>query len=143
MNAKAIEFVNVSKHYDDAVALDNVNLNIEPGEICGFLGPNGAGKTTAIRLLFDLIRPTSGYVKVMGLDCQKQGIEARRKMSYMPGELRLYEDATGSDLIEIVGSMRSCSKRGYINHVCEVLSLDTTKKVGTYSKGHKQKLGLV
>jgi ABC-2 type transport system ATP-binding protein len=81
---QAIEFENVSKSYGSALALDGVSLSVAPGEICGFLGPNGAGKTTAIRLLFDLIRPSSGAARVLGFDCQRQGVEARRLMDIYP-----------------------------------------------------------
>ncbi|HLF76480.1 MAG TPA: ABC transporter ATP-binding protein [Dehalococcoidia bacterium] len=140
----AIELANVSKYYGNVLALDSVSLSVAQGEVCGFLGPNGAGKTTAIRLLFDLIRPSSGTARVLGLDCQREGLEARRQMGYLPGELRLYESYTGKQLISLFASIkRDPSCQSYAGELCERLELDAGQKVGSYSKGNKQKLGLI
>lgn len=76
-----------------------MNLSVKKGEIFGFLGPNGAGKTTTIRLLLDLIHPTSGSAKIFGLDSHKDSLEIRQRIGYIPGELNLYRDMKGSDLL--------------------------------------------
>ena len=144
MSRAAIEIDHVTKLYGDEMALDDVSLQVHAGQICGFLGPNGAGKTTAIRLLFDLIRPTSGSCSVLGFDCQTQGVEARRHMGYLPGELRLYDGYTGREMIELFAAMkRDAGSVGFALQVCDRLQLDPTRKAGSYSKGNKQKLGLV
>ncbi|HWO73277.1 MAG TPA: ATP-binding cassette domain-containing protein, partial [Dehalococcoidia bacterium] len=101
----AIEFEDVSKRYGRVLALDHVTFSVPEGAIFGFLGPNGAGKTTAIRLLFDLIRPTSGVVRVMGLDCQREGRRARGLMGYLPGDLRLYEGMRARQVLELFASL--------------------------------------
>jgi ABC-2 type transport system ATP-binding protein len=140
----AIELTNLSKRYTKALALDDVNLSVAEGEVCGFLGPNGAGKTTAIRLLFDLIRPTGGSARVLGLDCQSQGVEARKQMGYLPGELRLYDGYRGREIIDLFASIKSdTGSRRYAEQLCQRLELDITQKAGSLSKGNKQKLGLV
>jgi ABC-2 type transport system ATP-binding protein len=143
MQAAAIAFSDVSKRYGPVLALDRVSFTVPEGEIFGFLGPNGAGKTTAIRLLFDLIRPSSGTASVLGLDCQREGLRARALMGYLPGELSLYEGMRASRVIDLVASLRGSVNRGNVDELCERLALDPSRTVGTYSKGNKQKLGLI
>jgi ABC-2 type transport system ATP-binding protein len=141
---QAIELAHVSKLYGDALALDDVSLEVGPGEICGFLGPNGAGKTTTMRLLFDLIRPSAGCARILGYDCQKQGVEARRQMGYLAGELHLYEGYTGREVIELFASIkRDPASLHFASDLCDRLQLDASQKIGSYSKGNKQKAGLV
>src|SRR5690606_8536396 len=91
----AIETRGLTRVFGSQVALDHLDLRIERGEIFGFLGPNGAGKSTTIRLLLDLVRPTSGSASILGFDCQRETMEVRRRTSYLPGELRLYPGLTG------------------------------------------------
>jgi ABC-2 type transport system ATP-binding protein len=142
MQAAAIELSDISKWYGSVLALDHVTFTVGEGEIFGFLGPNGAGKTTAIRLLFDLIRPSGGSARVMGLDCQREGVQARSLMGYLPGELKLYESLRASRVIDLFASLRAGGRK-YANELCVRLGLDPSRTVGTYSKGNKQKLGLV
>jgi len=144
MDAPAIEFRRLVKDYGPNRALDGVDLSVRRGELLGFLGPNGAGKTTAIRILFDLIRPTSGAALVLGFDCQRQSVEARRLLGYLPGELSLYKNLTGQGTIDLFRSFRSqYVEDGFLNALLTRLDLDPTRAVGAYSKGNKQKLGLV
>jgi ABC-2 type transport system ATP-binding protein len=144
MDSPAIELIHLSKRYGHVQALDDVNLSIMPGQIVGFLGPNGAGKTTAIRILFDLIRPTTGQARVLGFDCQRDGLAARRSMAYLPGDLRLYEDLTGAELVALFASMRRRRPdEAYVRRLQERLALDLSRPVGSYSKGNKQKAGLL
>jgi beta-exotoxin I transport system ATP-binding protein len=140
----AIEFRDLSKDYGTVRALDGVSLSVEPGEIIGFLGPNGAGKSTSIRILFDLIRPTSGSAHVLGLDCQKDSLAARQHMGYLPGEMHLYEGLTGHQTIDYFATLRQ--KRpdsGFVDHLVASLDFDPSRQVGAYSKGNRQKLGLI
>jgi len=83
----------------------DVDLVVEAGQIFGFLGPNGAGKSTTIRLLLDLIRPTSGHARVLGLDTRRDRLAIDRRVSYVPGELSLYGDMTGSQLLTYLGNL--------------------------------------
>jgi ABC-2 type transport system ATP-binding protein len=144
MTEKAIQLLGVSKRYGQVQALDSVSFAVEQGQICGFLGPNGAGKTTAIRLLFDLIRPDAGEAKVLGFDCQADGIRARSDMGYLPGDLRLYENHSASQTLRFFAGVRgSPSVPAYAWELCERLSLDASQRISSLSKGNKQKLGLI
>jgi ABC-2 type transport system ATP-binding protein len=140
----AIEFRDLVKDYGSLRALEGINLRVERGQMFGFLGPNGAGKTTAIRCLLDLIRPTSGQALVLGLDCQKQSIEVRSRIGYLPGELNLYNSLTGEQTIKLfVGLRGDSTNESYVGELVERLSLDTSRSVASYSKGNRQKLGLI
>jgi len=140
----AIELRDLTKDYGSVRALDEVSLSVEPGEIIGFLGPNGAGKTTAIRVLFDLIRPTSGSALVLGLDCQKDSLAARQRMGYLSGEMHLYEGLTGSQTIDYFSGLRERrADAGFVDQLVASLDFDPTRRVGAYSKGNRQKLGLI
>lgn len=144
MRPAAIELRGVYKRYGPVLALDGVDLSIPQGQVVGFLGPNGAGKTTTIRILFDLIRPTAGSAAVLGFDCQRQGQEARARMGYLPGDLRLYENLSAWDLFRFfAGLRRPAADEAYVRRLCERLDLDPKDTVGRYSKGNKQKIGLI
>jgi ABC-2 type transport system ATP-binding protein len=143
-DAPAIELRALTKDYGRLRALDGVSLRVERGEVFGFLGPNGAGKTTAIRILFDLIRPTAGSASVLGIDCQRDSVEARRHTGYLPGEIRLYEGLTGGQTIEYFASLRGVApNHGFVQTLIERLNLDPARAVSSYSKGNRQKLGLI
>ena len=139
----AIELRALTKDYGSLRALDDVSLTVEPGEIFGFLGPNGAGKTTTIRLLFDLIRPTSGAAFVLGLDCRRQSVQAREHMGYLPGDFRIYEGLTGRQIIDYFGCMRGVMDDAFVRHLTDRLDLDASRVARMYSRGNRQKLGLV
>ena len=101
--ASVIEMRGLSKTYGSGsrkiLALDNLNLTVQPGEIFGYLGPNGAGKTTTIRLLLDLIRPSAGAATIFGMDVREKSVEIHRRLGFLPGELRLWEGRTGDQII--------------------------------------------
>ncbi|HEX5370829.1 MAG TPA: ABC transporter ATP-binding protein [Dehalococcoidia bacterium] len=140
----AIELHDLVKDYGSVRALDGLSLSIEQGEIFGFLGPNGAGKTTTIRIIFDLIRPTSGSARILGTDCQSNSITARSKMGYLPGDLRLYDGLTGRETIDLFSTLRRTPPdMAYVRSLLERLDLDPHRVVREYSKGNRQKLGLV
>lgn len=143
MTTAAIEFRGLTKDYGAAKALDNVDLEVHSGEIFGFLGPNGAGKSTAIRCLLDLIRPTSGETFLLGLNSRKDSVAVRERCGYLPGELRLYDDLTGRDVISYFSSLRGGVNIALARDLCDRLGLIAGKVVRSYSKGNKQKLGLV
>jgi ABC-type multidrug transport system ATPase subunit len=124
-------------------ALDNLSLNVNKGEIFGYLGPNGAGKTTTIRLLLDLIRPTSGSASVLGLDVRRSSVEIHRRIGFLPGELSLWDGLTAQQVINYVGRVRGKVDNAYIKELAERLEFDLSKKVRSYSTGNKRKLGLI
>jgi ABC-2 type transport system ATP-binding protein len=143
-DAPAILTANLSKRYDSVYALQDLNLRVERGEIFGFLGPNGAGKTTTIRLLLDLIRPTSGSASILGLDSQKQSEAVRAQTGYLPGDLRLYSGMRSTDLIDLVAGLRSRAVDfDWVASLASRMDLDLAKHVGSHSKGNRQKLGLL
>ena len=140
-NELAICTRELGKSYDGRPALQGLSLEIEQGEVLGFLGPNGAGKTTTIRLLLGFLRPTSGTAAVFGFDCWRQSLATRRTLGYLPGDVRLYDSMSGRQLLALCARLRRGSGRSL--ELADRLDLDLDKRVGTYSKGNKQKLGLV
>ena len=144
MAVAGIETFDLTKKYGDFLALDGLTLTVERGELFGFLGPNGAGKSTAIRTLLDLIRPTRGSARIMGFDCQVQSVEARRHVGYLAGDVKLYENLRGRDMIRLVANVRGHPvDEAHVNGLARELDLDTGKHVKAYSKGNRQKLGIV
>ena len=120
-----------------------LDLSVDEGEIFGFLGPNGAGKTTTMRILLDLIRPTSGRAEVFGMDTMRDARAIHRRVGYLPGEFDLYERLSGADTIRYFANLRRGVDERYVNELVERLELDPGRKFGEYSKGNKQKVGLV
>jgi beta-exotoxin I transport system ATP-binding protein len=143
----AIRLDALSKHYGRVAALRSVSLDVRPGEIFGFLGLNGAGKTTAIRIVLDLVRPTSGRAFVFGMDCRTDGLAARARIGYLPGELGFYGDMTGEATLEILGRLNGGAlDRGRQRALLDRLELarrDLRRTVREYSTGMKRKLGIV
>ena len=95
----------LTKDYGRFRALDALDLDVRPGEICGILGPNGSGKSTALRLVLGFMRPTAGHAWIAGHDCWHDSVHARRHVTYLPGELRLYENMTGRQLLEFLATI--------------------------------------
>jgi ABC-2 type transport system ATP-binding protein len=124
-------------------ALRGLDLEVRPGEVFGFLGPNGAGKTTTIRILLDLLRPTAGSVSVLGRDPRRDGVELRRRLGYLPGDLALYPRLTAGETLEYLGSLRGGVPRAQVRQLAERLSLPLDRPVAALSHGNRQKLGLV
>ncbi|MCK9487402.1 MAG: ABC transporter ATP-binding protein [Dehalococcoidia bacterium] len=140
----ALRVERLVKHYGEVRALRGVDLQVAPGEIFGFLGPNGAGKSTAIRIILDLIRPTSGHVEVMGLDAQRQSVAARRCLGYLPSDPSLPRGMTASEVFDFYSDVREeRPDRAYLDSLVERFSLDTTRDLATLSRGNRQKVGLI
>jgi ABC-2 type transport system ATP-binding protein len=143
----AISFRGLTKRYGALTALNDLNLEVVRGEVLGFLGLNGAGKTTAIRLLLDLLRPTSGRAFIFGHDCWLEGLAARTHVGYLPGELGLYPDLTGFEVLDFLAGLngRPADKRRRqeLFDRLELPPSDLRRKLGQYSTGMKRKLGLV
>lgn len=144
MNDNVIQTKNLTFYYGKHRGIENVDLEVKRGEIFGFLGPNGAGKTTTQRILLDLMRPTAGTATIFGLDCHTQGTEVRKRIGYLPGELSLYQNLKGGQLLELLSSIHGAQvDTVYRKQLCERLDLDTSRKIKEYSKGNKQKIGVV
>jgi beta-exotoxin I transport system ATP-binding protein len=133
----------LTKFYGRNRGVQGLTLDVGPGEVFGFLGPNGAGKTTTIRLLLDLIRPTRGRLEVLGTDPREGGARLRRRIGYLPGELRLWERLTGGQLVTFLAGLRGMRDLRYPWRLAERLGLDLSRPVRELSKGNKQKVGLV
>ena len=147
MSVAAVHISELTKYYGPVVGLETLSLEVEPGEIFGFLGANGAGKTTTIRLLLDLLRPTSGAASILGFDCQRQGLEARRRVGYLPGEMPIYPELTGAGYLSFLSSLgpdpASPARLDALFRRFDVSDLDLKRQMRDYSHGMKRKLGLV
>ena len=139
----AIETEKLTKYYGRSRGVMDVDLTVEAGQIFGFLGPNGAGKSTTIRLLLDLIRPTSGRARVLGMDVHRDRLAIDRRVSYVPGELSLYSELTGRQLLTYLGNLQGHVDADYREKLIQRLELDTSKRIKSLSRGNKQKVGLV
>jgi ABC-2 type transport system ATP-binding protein len=155
----AIETVGLSKHFprggaigrfgpgwrDPIEALEAVTLAVRPGEIFGFLGPNGAGKSTCIRLLLGFLHPTAGSARVLGLDTRSDGVAIRARVGYLPGGIALYDAMTGAALLDYLAAFydRPPALRPRLLDGLELAARDLARPVRDYSRGMRQKLGIV
>ena len=139
----AIETVGLTKHFGNVIAVEDVSLRIEPGEVFGFLGPNGAGKSTTIRCLLDLIRPTSGTCAVAGLDSRRDAVEIRRHLGFLPADLALYPTLTGRDTLRFLANLRGGVDWTWVDVLADRFDADLDKRVGELSSGNRQKVGLI
>jgi len=138
-----IQTEQLTKSYGPHRGITELDLDVQEGEIFGFLGPNGAGKTTTMRVLLDLIRPTSGRAEVFGIETTKDPVAIHRRLGYLPGEFDLYDRLTGADTIAYFANLRGGVDPGYVAELIERLDLDPSRRYKEYSKGNKQKVGLV
>ncbi|HXG27043.1 MAG TPA: ABC transporter ATP-binding protein [Candidatus Binatia bacterium] len=138
-----IETQQLTKSYGSYRGIVDVDLVVNEGEIFGFLGPNGAGKTTTIRLLLDLIKPTSGSARVFGIEASADPVAIHRRVGYLPGEWNLYDRLTGGETIRYFANLRGGIDKAYVDRLIERLDLDPSRRFGEYSRGNKQKVGLV
>ena len=138
-----IETDKLTKFYGPHRGIVDVDLAVEQGEIYGFLGPNGAGKTTTIRLLLDLIRPTSGRAAVFGIETTVDPVAIHRRIGYLPGEFALFDRLTGGQTIEYFANLRGGVDPLYQADLVARFDLDPSRRFKEYSKGNKQKVGLV
>lgn len=144
MSTNVIETQDLTFYYGKDRGIIDVNLAVEEGEVFGFLGPNGAGKTTTQRILLDVMRPTQGRASIFGLDSQREGVQLRARVGYLPGELALYSNMKASKFFEMMERLRPDNgSTGYWKELAERLDLDTMRKIGKLSRGNKQKVGVV
>jgi len=140
---KAIQAEVLTKRYGETLALDSLDLTIEPGEVYGYLGPNGAGKTTTIRCLLGIHRPTSGRAELFGVDAWGDPVQAHRRVAYVAGEPYLWPAMTGAQTLEFLARLHGGTDKAYRDELVQRFDLDTSKKVRTLSKGNRQKVQLV
>jgi ABC-2 type transport system ATP-binding protein len=133
----------LSKDYGSGRGLFGLDLEVEQGEVFGFLGPNGAGKSTTMRLLLDLIRPSSGSARVLGLDTVRESLEIRRRVGFLPGDLALYPKLTGRAMLDYLAQLRGGVDLRTRDALVERFGADIDRPVRQLSTGNRQKLGLV
>jgi ABC-2 type transport system ATP-binding protein len=133
----------LTKDYNGFRALDDLNLTVAPGEVFGLLGPNGSGKSTALRLILGFLKPTAGKALIGGHDCWRSGVAARRQVAYLPGELRLYENMTGRQLINFLARLRGEPVKADIETLARRLDINLDKPIVQLSSGMKRKVALI
>lgn len=138
-----IEIKNLTKYYGKFKALNNVNLTVEKGEVYGFIGPNGAGKSTTLRILLGMLRTNEGEVKLMGQDPWNDAVKLHKKLAYVPGEVNLWPNLTGGEVIDLLGRLRGGFTEERRENLLKKFKLDPTRKCSTYSTGNKQKVALI
>jgi len=141
--SEMIETAGLAKRYGDIVALDHLDLQIPRGEVFGLLGPNGAGKTTTLRLLLGFARPTAGSARVAGFDVRTQLADAHRHLTHLSGDLALWPQLSGRETLDLLGTLHGGYDPAYRDALTERFALDPDRRVRAYSKGNRQKVGLV
>ena len=147
MGEPAIRIESLTKYFGPVIGVEELSFEVARGEIYGFLGANGAGKTTTIRLLLDLLRPSRGRATVLGFDCRRDSLEARRQIGYLPGDLPIYPDLTAEGYLRYLGRLdgRPVSPQ-YLEELLsrfDVSELDLRRRLREQSHGMKQKIGIV
>ena len=131
------------KRYGEVEAVRGIEFDVGEGEVFGFLGPNGSGKTTTIRCLLGLLRPTAGRITAFGLDAARQGRDVRRRLAYVPGELRLPERMTGGELVATIGRMRGGLDERRRDRLAGLLDVDLRRPLRDLSTGNRRKIALL
>ena len=143
VNGTVIAITDLKKYYGRSRGVERVNLDVYEGEIFGFLGPNGAGKTTTIRTVLDYIRPTNGGIEVLGMDPQREGAKVRRKVGYLPSDFTMSSRMTAEEYLRFLLGMMDFSGEDRIFELAERFNLDLKKRIKNFSRGNRQKVGLV
>jgi ABC-2 type transport system ATP-binding protein len=139
----AISVSDLVKNFGHVRALDGLDMEVATGEVHGFLGPNGSGKTTTIRVLLGLIRQDAGAAVLLGGNPWSEATELHRRLAYVPGDVTLWPNLTGGEVIDLLGRLRGGLDQSKKANLLERFDLDPTKKGRTYSKGNRQKVALV
>ncbi|MCL2562801.1 MAG: ABC transporter ATP-binding protein [Oscillospiraceae bacterium] len=134
---------NLTKRFGKFEALKGVNLEVKEGEVFGFIGPNGAGKSTTIRVLLGILQASEGAATVFGKDAWKDAVEIHKRIAYVPGDVNLWPNMTGGEVIDLFTRLRRGGNKSYREDLIQRFDLDPSKKCRTYSKGNRQKVALV
>ncbi|HAG97571.1 MAG TPA: hypothetical protein DCL75_01560 [Ktedonobacter sp.] len=140
--APVIEITQLRKTYGSIQAVKGISMSVEQGEIFGFLGPNGAGKTTTIRCMLDVIRPTAGSIRVLGLDAQHDTMALHQCIGYLPGDVRLPGDMTGRQVINYFSRLQG-REPVLLAKLVQRFDVELKRPLRSYSKGMRQKIGVV
>ena len=143
MAEHALSTRGLTKYYGKSRGIEDLDLEVQTGEVFGFLGPNGAGKSTTIRMLLGLIAPTRGSAEILGLDLRTQAVQIRARIGYLPGDLSLYQRMRGRDLLAYLARLRGGVDPSAYDALAERLRLDLDRRVRDLSMGNRQKLGVV
>jgi ABC-2 type transport system ATP-binding protein len=141
--SNVIDVAGLVKRFGSTTALDGLDLTVATGEVHGFLGPNGAGKSTTIRVLLGLLRADGGTARLFGGDPWRQAAELHRRLAYVPGDVTLWPNLSGGEIIDLLGHLRGGLDPKRRAELIERFELDPTKKGRAYSKGNRQKVALV
>jgi len=133
----------LTKQFGDFKALDGIDMELNTGEVYGFIGPNGAGKSTAIRILLGMLKATSGEAQIFGKDVWKDAVDIHKNLAYVPGDVNLWPNLTGGEVIDLFLKMRGAGNPGRREELIERFQFDPSKKCRTYSKGNRQKVALI
>lgn len=139
----SVETNKVTKKFGKFTALNCIDLRVNEGEVFGYIGPNGAGKTTTIRILLGILQATEGSAKIFGMDAWKEAVEIHKRISYVPGDVNLWPNLTGGEVIDLFVSLRGKQDKALREKLLNRFELDPTKKCRTYSKGNRQKVALI
>ena len=143
----AIRAEGLTKYYGAVIGIEDLSFDVAPGEVYGFLGANGAGKTTTIRLLLDLLRPSRGRATVLGIDCHRNSLSARRQIGYLPGDLPIYPDLNARDYLAYLARLDDRAvPSDYLQHLLarfDVSDVDQRRRLRVQSHGMKQKIGII
>jgi ABC-2 type transport system ATP-binding protein len=139
----AISLSGLVKCFGTTRALDGLDLMVQTGEVHGFLGPNGAGKTTTVRVLLGLLRRDGGEATMLGGDPWRDAVALHRRLAYVPGEVNLWPNLTGGEVIDLLGRLRGGLVPARRAELLERFQLDPSKQIRAYSKGNRQKVALV
>ncbi len=147
MPIPAIAIEHLTKRYGRLVAVRDLTFEVHQGEIFGFLGLNGAGKTTTIRVLLDLLRPTAGRARLLGCDCQSDGLRARAQVGYLPGEIGFFADMRADRILEVLAELAGTpvdpAWRQQLFDRLELAGGQLHRRVRELSTGTKRKIGIV
>jgi ABC-2 type transport system ATP-binding protein len=138
----AVRCEHLSKRFATTLAVDDLSLTVEPGEVFGFLGPNGAGKSTTIRLLLGLIRPSGGSVSVFGIPATDVE-RAHQQLVYVPADVELWPTLTGRECLDLLAGVGPGTDTAYRAELVERFDLEVDRRARTYSSGNRQKVALV
>lgn len=140
---KIVEVQGLKKNFGKFQALSNVSFTVSEGEVMGFIGPNGAGKSTTLRILLGFIQGSGGTAKIFGHDVWQNSLEIHKRVAYVPGDVALWGNLTGGEIIDLFMKLHGSGSKKHKDELLEVFELDPKKKAKSYSKGNRQKVGLV
>lgn len=143
MEMAIIETNSLVKRFGKFTALNEINIDVNEGEVYGFIGPNGAGKSTTIKILLGILKATSGEARLFGRDAWKDAVDIHKKIAYVPGDVNLWPNLTGGEVIDLFARLRGARDKKRTKELLEKFNLDPSKKSRTYSKGNRQKVALV